>query len=140
MDMKTILRQRVLVNLLMVLGIGAWMILGVVANGVRAQTTAEAPSAGAPPAAGAAAAAPVPPAKIDTGDTAWVLTSSALVLAMTAPGLALFYGGMGRGKKAVGGHMHSLIILRLLSIPWGLLGYNLALRPGKGHNVRRAGM
>ena len=108
--MKTILRRRVIMNLLMVLGIVAWMILGVVANGVRAQITAEAPPAGAPP-AGAPAAAPVPPAKIDTGDTAWVLTSSALVLAMTAPGLALFYGGMVREKNTLGTIMQSFIIL-----------------------------
>src|SRR2546426_12750922 len=88
MDMKTILRQRVMVNVLMVLGIAVWMTLGVVANGVMAQTTTEAPPATSAPAPGGAppAAAPAPPPKIDTGDTAWVLTSSALVLAMTAPG------------------------------------------------------
>src|SRR5438876_1527688 len=134
MDMKTILRRRVIMNLLMVLGIVAWMILGVVANGVRAQITAEAPPAGAPP-AGAPAAAPVPPAKIDTGDTAWVLTSSALVLAMTAPGLALFYGGMVREKNALGTIMHSFIILCLISIQWVLWGYSLAFGPDKGHIV-----
>src|SRR3989442_2598088 len=113
--MKTLLRQRVLVNLLMVLGIAAWMILGIVANGVMAQTTAQ-----APPAAGAPAAAPAPPAKIDTGDTAWVLTSSALVLAMTAPGLALFYGGKGRGKKRVGATIRSVLIPSLITVPLGL--------------------
>jgi len=52
------------------------------------------------PAAPAAVAAPAP--KIDSGDTAWVLMSSALVLLMTAPGLALFYGGMVRQKNALG--------------------------------------
>src|SRR5207302_977017 len=130
MDMKTLLRQRVLVNLLMVLGIAAWMILGIVANGVMAQTTAQ-----APPAAGAPAAAPAPPPKIDTGDTAWVLTSSALVLAMTAPGLALFYGGMVREKNALGTIMHSFIILCLISVQWVLWGYSLAFGPDKGHIV-----
>jgi len=130
MDMKTFLRQRVLVNLLMVSGIVAWMILGVVANGVMAQTTAQ-----APPAAGAPAAAPAPPPKIDTGDTAWVLTSSALVLAMTAPGLALFYGGMVREKNALGTIMHSFIILCLISVQWVLWGYSLAFGPDKGHIV-----
>src|SRR5215471_17114485 len=54
----------------------------------------EAPAAGAP-----AAAAPAP--KMDTGDTAWMLTSSALVLMMTIPGLALFYGGMVRKKNVL---------------------------------------
>src|SRR3989442_4730539 len=115
--MKTLLRQRVLVNLLMVLGIVAWMILGVVANGVMAQTTAQ-----APPAAGAPAAAPAPPPKIDTGDTAWVLTSSALVLAMTAPGLALFYGGMGRAENALGTSLCKLLILFLVIGPCVLYG------------------
>ena len=62
----------------------------------------------APPPAEAAPAAAAP-AKIDTGDTAWVLTSSALVLAMTAPGLVLFYGGMVRRKNALGTMMHSWI-------------------------------
>src|SRR5436853_5041251 len=58
---------------------------------------AQAPAAAAPD----TAAAPAPP-KIDTGDTAWVLVSTALVLGMTAPGGALFYGGMGRSKSAFG--------------------------------------
>jgi len=119
MDMKTILRQRVIVNLLLVSGIVAWMILGVVANGVMAQTPTEAPPATSAPALGGAPPAAVPaPPKIDTGDTAWVLTSSALVLAMTAPGLALFYGGMVREKNALGTIMHSFIILCLISVQW----------------------
>ena len=67
---------------------------------------AQAPAAAAPE----AAAAPAPP-KIDTGDTAWVLVSTALVLAMTAPGLALFYGGMGRSKNALSTFLQSFIIL-----------------------------
>jgi len=128
--MKTLLRQRVLVNLLMVLGIVVWMILGVVANGVMAQTTAQ-----APPAAGAPAAAPAPPPKIDTGDTAWVLVSTALVLAMTAPGLALFYGGMVREKNALGTIMQSFIVLCLISVQWVLWGYSLAFGPDHGHII-----
>src|SRR2546427_1271257 len=137
MDMKTILRQRVIVNVLMVLGIAAWMTLGVVANVVMAQTTTEAPPATSAPAPGGTppAAAPAPPPKIDTGDTAWVLTSSALVLAMTAPGLALFYGGMVREKNALGTIMHSFIILCLISVQWVLWGYSLAFGPDKGHIV-----
>src|SRR5207244_11607598 len=120
------------VGLLMVSGIVAWMTLGVAVNGVMAQTTTEAPPAtgGTPP-----AAAPAPPAKIDTGDTAWVLTSSALVLAMTAPGLALFYGGMVREKNALGTIMHSFIILCLISVQWVLGGYRLAFGPDKGRIV-----
>ena len=70
--------------------------------------------------------------KIDTGDTAWVLMSSALVLLMTAPGLALFYGGMVRQKNALGTLMQSFIILALISIQWVLWGYTLAFGPDKG--------
>src|SRR5438309_4093161 len=137
MDMKTILRQRVIVSLLMVSGIVAWMILGVVANGVMAQTTTEAPPATSAPAPGGTppAAAPAPPPKIDTGDTAWVLTSSALVLAMTATGLALFYGGMVREKNTLGTIMQSFIILCLISVQWVLWGYSLAFGPDKGHII-----
>jgi len=82
----------------------------------------------------AAAPAPPPP-KIDTGDTAWLLTSSALVLAMTAPGLALFYGGMVRRKNSLGTMMHSFIILCLISVQWVLWGYSLAFGPDKGHII-----
>ena len=75
-----------------------------------------APSTGAAPAS--AAAAPQP--KIDKGDTAWMLTSAALVLMMTIPGLFLFYGGLVRGKNVLGTIMHSFIIVALISIQWVL--------------------
>jgi Amt family ammonium transporter len=90
-------------------------------------------AAPAPPVPGAPAAAPAPaPPKIDTGDTAWILMSCALVLLMTAPGLALFYGGMVRQKNALGTLMQSFIILALISIQWVLWGYTLAFGPDKG--------
>lgn len=75
-----------------------------------------------------------PPAapKIDSGDTAWMLTSSALVLLMTAPGLALFYAGLVRRKNALGTIMHSFITLALISVQWTLLGYSLAFGPDMG--------
>lgn len=63
---------------------------------------------------------------IDTGDTAWLLVSSAFVLCMTLPGLALFYGGLVRSKNALGTIMHTAIILCLISIVWVLVGYTLA--------------
>ena len=88
-----------------------------------------------PPATGAPAAAPAPPPKIDTGDTAWLLVSTALVLAMTAPGLALFYGGMVREKNALGTIMQSFIILCVISVQWVLWGYSLAFGPDKGHII-----
>src|SRR3989441_414327 len=86
-------------------------------------------------AAQVAAPSPAPAAtapKIDTGDTAWVLTSSALVLAMTMPGLALFYGGLVRNKNVLGTIMHSFIILCLVSVLWVLWGYSLAFGPDVG--------
>jgi Amt family ammonium transporter len=85
-----------------------------------------------PPAAPAPAAATPAPAKIDRGDTAWMLTSSALVLMMTAPGLALFYGGMVRQKNALATLMQSFIIMALISVQWVLWGYSLAFGPDKG--------
>ena len=69
--------------------------------------------------------------KIDTGDTAWVLASSALVMAMTLPGLALFYGGLVRTKNVLGTIMHSAIILCVISLVWVLWGYSLAFGPDK---------
>jgi len=88
---------------------------------------AQAPAALAPD----VAAAPAPP-KIDSGDTAWVLVSTALVLLMTAPGVALFYGGMVRSKNALSTFLQSFIILCLISIQWVLWGYSLAFGPDVG--------
>ncbi|MCS6862811.1 MAG: ammonium transporter, partial [Abditibacteriales bacterium] len=68
-------------------------------------------------------------AKIDTGDTAWMLVSTALVMLMT-PGLALFYGGMVRQKNVLGTIMQSFIAVALISIQWLLWGYSLAFAPG----------
>lgn len=88
---------------------------------------------GLPVEAGQAANGPaLPVLKIDTGDTAWVLTSSALVLAMTMPGLALFYGGLVRSKNVLGTIMHSVITLCVVSLIWILFGYSLAFGPDKG--------
>ena len=70
-------------------------------------------------------------AKIDTGDTAWVLASSALVMLMT-PGLALFYGGMVRTKNALSTIMQSFFIVGLISVQWVLWGYTLAFGPDIG--------
>jgi Amt family ammonium transporter len=70
--------------------------------------------------------------KVDTGDTAWVLTSSALVLAMTMPGLALFYGGLVRSKNVLGTIVQSLAILASVSLIWVLFGYSLAFGPDVG--------
>jgi Amt family ammonium transporter len=70
------------------------------------------------------------PQKIDTGDTAWMLISTALVMLMT-PGLALFYGGMVRRKNVLGTIMQSFAILCMVSVIWVLWGYTLAFGPDK---------
>jgi Amt family ammonium transporter len=96
--------------------------LGLLALGLR------------PPAA-AAAAAPTAPYltgfdKISAGDTAWMLTSTALVLMMTIPGLALFYAGMVRKKNVLATLMQSFVITCLVTVLWWLIGYSLAFTPG----------
>lgn len=78
----------------------------------------------APAAAAAAPAAPTP--VLDTGNTAWMLTSTALVLMMTIPGLALFYGGMVRKKNVLATIMQSFAITCLVTVLWFMFGYSLA--------------
>ena len=85
--------------------------------------------------AAGAAAAPVQPdvvpfARISAGDTAWMLTSTALVLMMTVPGLALFYGGMVRKKNVLSTLMQSFAITCVVTILWWAVGYSLAFTPG----------
>jgi ammonium transporter, Amt family len=69
-------------------------------------------------------------AKLDTGDTAWILVSTALVLLMTIPGLALFYGGMVRKKNVLGTMAHSFVAAAIVSITWVVIGYSLAFGEG----------
>ena len=68
---------------------------------------------------------------LNSGDTAWMLISTALVTLMT-PGLALFYGGMVRRKNVLGTIMQSFIMLFMVSVIWVLWGYTLAFGPDKG--------
>ncbi len=107
----------------------AALIIGLMfADGALAQTTAP-----------AAAAAPPPPPKIDSGDTAWMLTSMALVLMMTIPGLALFYGGMVRKKNVLATVMQSFAITCLVTVLWMVIGYSWAFTEGGaliGSNAR----
>ncbi len=74
--------------------------------------------------------AAAPTAAINTGDNAWLLASSALVLMMTAPGLILFYGGLVRTKNVLSTMMHSLILMALISTLWMVFGYSMAFAPG----------
>src|SRR5579872_7429901 len=68
--------------------------------------------------------------KISAGDTAWMLTSTALVLMMSIPGLALFYGGMVRKKNVLATLMQTFAIVCLVTLLWWLIGYSLAFTPG----------
>ena len=77
-----------------------------------------------------AAAAPAP--KLDSGDTAWMLTSTLLVILMTIPGLALFYGGLARSKNMLSVLMQVFVVFSLISILWAAFGYSLAFS-GEGN-------
>lgn len=68
----------------------------------------------------------------DSGDTAWLLTASALVLFMTLPGLALFYGGLVRARNLLSVMMHCFSVAAVASLLWGLVGYSIAFAPGTG--------
>ncbi|MBU3085192.1 ammonium transporter [Acinetobacter seifertii] len=94
---------------------------------VTATSTSAAPATtAAAPAAAVTPAAPAPTPKLDTGDTSWILVSTALVLLMTIPGLALFYGGMVRKKNVLSTMMFSLSAAILVSLIWVIAGYSLA--------------
>jgi ammonium transporter, Amt family len=87
----------------------------------------------APAAAAAAAAAPAGPPKLDSGDTAWMLASTALVLLMTVPGLALFYAGMVRKKNVLATMMQSFAICCIVTIVWMVAGYSIAFTTGNAY-------
>jgi Amt family ammonium transporter len=89
----------------------------IMADGALAQTPPAAP----------------PPPKLDSGDTAWMLTSTALVLMMTIPGLALFYGGMVRKKNVLATVMQSFAITCLVTVLWMIIGYSWAFTSGSGY-------
>jgi len=107
-----------------------------------APTNAPAAAAAAAPAANSAApaaaatpapAAPAPP-KLDSGDTAWMLTSSVLVLMMTIPGLALFYGGMVRKKNILATLAQSFGATCVITVLWMVIGYSIAFTDGGAMN------
>jgi Amt family ammonium transporter len=123
--------------------------LALGSNAVRALASDAAPAVDtssaatvAAPTATATASAPAPAtatpteptivkfSDINSGDTAWMLTSSALVLMMTIPGLALFYGGMVRKKNVLATLMQSFVITCLVTILWWAVGYSIAFTPG----------
>ncbi|KJH65820.1 ammonium transporter [Chromobacterium violaceum] len=98
-------------------------ILAAMASGLAALSL---PALADTPAGPAVAAAKV----INSGDTAWMLTSTALVLFMTIPGLALFYGGMVRKKNVLATLMQSFAITALVTVLWAVVGYSLAFTVG----------
>ncbi|HVY87208.1 MAG TPA: ammonium transporter [Caulobacterales bacterium] len=103
-----------------------------------ATTTATTTAAEAAPAAAPAEAAPAtaeikaPEQTVDKGDTAWMLISTALVLVMTIPGLALFYGGLVRSKNVGATIMQCSVIALIGMVMWALVGYSLSFTNGTG--------
>ena len=84
------------------------------------------------PAGAQTAAAPAPTPVISAGNTAWLIVASALVMLMTIPGLALFYGGLVRRKNILSVLMQCFIITAVISIEWVVVGYSLAFGSSKG--------
>ena len=114
--------------------------VSVLAEEAKPAAPAAAPAAAVatPAPAAAPAAAPAEAAKpknvdpvLNTGDTAWMLVSSALVLLMI-PGLALFYGGMVRQKNVLSTMMHSLVAMGIVGVQWAVIGYSLSFGPDAG--------
>ncbi|MBI3581509.1 MAG: ammonium transporter [Nitrospinae bacterium] len=117
--------------------------IGLLATASFADAPPPAPPAGGAPASAAPAAAPTPaqpaaapaaPAApsakdVNSGDNAWMLTSSALVLMMTVPGLALFYGGLVRRKNVLATLMQSFIAVGVITVQWVVIGYSLSFGP-----------
>ncbi|TPI45185.1 ammonium transporter [Mesorhizobium sp. B2-9-1] len=104
---------------------------------VAMSTVAAIAQEAAPAATAAAPATPAP--ALDTGNTAWMLTSTALVLMMTIPGLALFYGGMVRKKNVLATIMQSFAITCLVTVLWFMFGYSLAFSDGGATNAYLGG-
>ena len=72
----------------------------------------------------------MPNQTLNSGDNAWMLTSAALVLMMTGPGLALFYGGLVRSKNVLSTMMHSFVLMAVVTVLWAVYGYSLAFAEG----------
>jgi len=90
-----------------------------------AAPAAEAPAPAAEPVAAAEAAPTAPAPKLDSGDTAWMLTSTTLVILMVIPGLALFYGGLARSKNMLSVLVQVFVIFALITVLWAVYGYSL---------------
>jgi len=95
-----------------------------------ATTMLLAQAAPAAEASAVAAAEATPAPTLNSGDTAWMLTSTMLVILMTIPGLALFYGGLSRSKNMLSVLMHVMVIFALITLLWAIYGYSLAFADG----------
>jgi Amt family ammonium transporter len=131
----------ILIKIVMMTALLALPLL-VSAEETKAPAAVAAPAAAldkaAPAAAVPAVVAPAEAAKpknvdpvLNTGDTAWILVSSALVLFML-PGLALFYGGMVRSKNVLSTIMHSFVAMGIVGVQWAIIGYSLSFGPDLG--------
>src|SRR6202043_2492669 len=108
----------------------AWADATSVPASEAAAAVAPAAAPAAPPAPSTTEPSVILNSQINSGDTAWMLASTALVLMMTVPGLALFYGGMVRKKNILATLMQSFAITCIVTIVWCVAGYSLAFTPG----------
>ena len=115
-------------KILMLLALCGMFVLSVpsFADEAKAADTATAPAAAATGATATAAPAPVP----NKGDVSWMLTSTALVLLMSVPALALFYGGMVRSKNMLSMLMQVFVVFSLITVLWCIYGYSLTFTEG----------
>ncbi len=120
--------------------LGAFALATPVLAQDKAAPTAASPAAAAPAAAAAAAPADAAPAATATpaptpnkGDVAWMLVCTALVLLMSAPALALFYGGMVRSKNVLSVLMQVFVVFSLITVLWCVYGYSLAFTEGNAY-------
>jgi len=114
-------------KLFAIFGLIAWLALS---GAALAQDKPAAATEATPAAATAAAPAAAPAPKLDSGDTAWMLTSTVLVIVMIIPGLALFYGGMVRAKNVLSVLMQVFVSFSLITVLWALFGYSMAFAEG----------
>jgi Amt family ammonium transporter len=122
-----------MIKLSLILGLFlAWTPLAHADDAPAAAASSDAPSAASTPPAAPTAPFMLAADKLSAGDTAWMLTSTALVLMMCVPGLALFYGGMVRKKNVLATLMQSFACTCVVTILWWVIGYSWAFTPGNG--------
>ncbi len=122
--------MRKLIALLAILGATAFAAPSWSQDKPAAEAPAATAAAAAPAAAEAAPAAAAPEQKVDKGDTAWMIVATCLVILMTVPGLALFYGGLVRTKNMLSILMQVFATFSLLSVLWVIYGYSVAFTEG----------